>query len=52
MSSPESNILEDLGLGQQQHLTLMYKIVHGTVALTPEDLGLLDRKPLGLYGQI
>ncbi len=40
-------ILEDLGLGtleerrQQQHLTLMYKILHGTVALTPADLGLL-----------
>ncbi len=40
-------ILEDLGLDtleerrQQQRLTLMYKIVHGTVALTPADLGLL-----------
>ena len=26
---------------QQQHLILMYKIMHGTVALTPADLGLL-----------
>ncbi len=40
-------ILEDLGLDtleerrQQQRLTLMYKIVHGTVALTSADLGRL-----------
>ncbi len=47
LRSSVNAMLEDLGLDtlverrQQQHLTLMYKIVHGTVALTPADLGLL-----------